>query len=145
MTCTSEQGCPIHNDVSGRLWYLQIGIECNIVIITEIYITYAKSVPLSFSFIFIRARHSNRGSAFAKELFIDYFPVHNIARAIDAFYCLFLRTQQSVRHRCAQSVYRTALLVKIGFLSLVRKSLRRALVLSGPAWPHWPRGNFIPL
>ena len=125
---TSKKGCSIHNDFSGRLQYIQIEIQCNIFIITEIYIASATSVTLSFWIIFVRLQHPNRGSAFIREHFIDYFPVRRSARAIDAFYLLFSRTKQCMHHRCAQSVYRTAPMVKIGFLCLVCQSLQRVLV-----------------
>ena len=108
VTSTSERGCPIHNDVSGRLWYLQIRIECNVVIITEIYIISTTSVTLSFWFIFVQARQPEPRKCVGKR----------------AFYWLFSRTQQHARHRCARSVYRTTSLVKIGFLCLVLQSLR---------------------
>ena len=52
-TQTSKQRCPIHNDLRDILWYLQIGIEHNIVIIADIYITSANSVTLSFWFTFV--------------------------------------------------------------------------------------------
>ena len=126
---TSERGCPVHNDVRGRLWYIQIGIKCNIIIITEIYITPITSVTLRFWFFFFKgATPWTTEVRFTKELFIDYFRVHNSALAIDDFYWLFLRKKHRARHRWAQSVYPTVSLVNIGFLCLVNQSLLRALV-----------------
>ena len=84
VTCTSEWGCPINNNVSSRIWYIQIVIECNIVIIADIYITSSTSVTLSYCFIFVLARHPVPRKCISKNIFIDYLRVQNSVRAIDA-------------------------------------------------------------
>ena len=129
VTRTSEQGCPPRNDVISQLWYLQIGIECNIVIITDINITSATPVTLSFWLIFGWARNPNpRKYVFTKELLIDYFPVHNRAHNIGDFN-LFVFSHNSARTIYAlKACIRQRHLVKIDFLCLVWQSLRRALV-----------------
>ena len=84
VTCTSEWGCPIHNDVSGRLWYLKIWIERNIFIITEIYIISATLVTPIFWFILFGRDTPFHGSASANKLLIDYLREYNSARAIES-------------------------------------------------------------
>ena len=76
VTRTSELGCPIDDDVSSRLWHLQIGIECNIVIITDIYITSATSVPLSFWFFSAEVR--------SQQIFLLIIYAYTTAHTIDA-------------------------------------------------------------
>ena len=86
VTRTSERVCPIHSDVSGQIWCLQIWIERNIFIISDIYITSETSVTLSFSFIFVQAQHPVPRKCVRKKLFIDYFSLHNSARSKIGFY-----------------------------------------------------------
>ena len=81
---TSERVCPIQDNISGRILYLKIVIECNIFIIVDIYINSATSVTLRFSFIFVRVRHPVSLKCVRKNIFADYLSVQNIAGAIDA-------------------------------------------------------------
>ena len=125
---TSERGCPIYDDVSGQLWYLQIGIECNIFIIDEIYMTSATSVTLRFWFIFVRAWHPKTQKCISQKSFL----------------LIIFLTQQRAHHRCflliiftyetAQTPYMCSKLVSDSvtgqnwILWLIRLSLWKALV-----------------
>ena len=63
-----------------------IGIEGNIFIIVDIYITSATSVTLSLWIISIRSRHPEPRKYICKRAFIDYLCVHNSAHTISNFY-----------------------------------------------------------
>ena len=98
MTRTSNQGCPNHNYVSGQIWYLQVVISFNIVIITDIYITSDTPVTIRFWSIFVQAWQPEPLSAFANDIFIDSFHAHNSMRAIDALPSAKMRFYDTVEH-----------------------------------------------
>ena len=118
VTLTSERVCPINNDASGRLCYLQIGIDCNIVIATAIYITSATSVTLRFWLIFIRAQHPELWKCVCERSFYWLFYCTQQRVCHICFYWIFSCKQQSAHHICCWSMYWTASLVKIRFYDL---------------------------
>ena len=114
VTRTSEWVCPIHNDVSRRLCYQKIGIWFNIVIITDIYITSATSVTLSFWFILVRVWHPEPRKCIHKR----------------DFYWFLYRTQQWTRHIWF-------LLIIFGYTTARTPYMRSERVLESIAGLNW--------